>query len=223
LFLIVSRLLSATAYHVYQTILAPSLRERFRFTPAEYGSFFAFVGLFFALSQGVLARLCLRHLNGGGERSDLSTARQHRRRSRLLVACSAAVAAGRYAGYRSRTVAGLRAAFAVMASAYGVLSAVVAADAAQVAGPGEAGSFFGLLASVESGAGMAGPLLGGALASFSRRGGGGGGDGFDAALWAVLVLNGLGTLLIALGYERIVLRNLRPADGEQLSRHAKQH
>jgi hypothetical protein len=106
------------------------------------------------------------------------------------------------------------------------MSTVVAADTAQVAAPNELGSFFGLLAAAESGAGMAGPLLGGALNSLSRSSNGGGttdddGSAVPASLWAVLLLNGLGTLLLGLGYERIVLKNLNRAANE-LSKGSKQ-
>jgi hypothetical protein len=233
MFLLLSRLLSTTAYHIYQTMLIVSLRERFHFTPVDYGRFFSFIGFFFALSQGVLAKLFLLHLSsrGGGDSNTggkAATSHQHRQHARLLVACSLTITVTRYFGYRSRNVRVVYAVFALMVSAYGVMSTVVAADTARIAAPNELGSFFGLLASVEGGAGMVGPFLGGALNSLFRSNSSrdppalSSSSSSSLSLWAVLLLNGLGTLLLARGYERIVLRNLNPIANEQ-SRHVKHH
>lgn len=208
LFLLLCRLVSTLAFHIFQTVLPLSLRDRFAFGPTEYGRFFSGVGLFFAASQGVLAPWCLRQL---GE--------DPRRRAQLLVVCSFVVTVTRYWGYLATDVLAVHAAFAVMVTAYGVMSTVIAADTAQIAPPNELGSFYGLVAAVESGAGMVGPLVAGALRAVTSSSSSPGMDASTStsslwglwshsvppSLWAVMILNGIGTLLLAGGYERLVL------------------
>jgi MFS family permease len=89
---------------------------------------------------------------------------------------------------------------ASMATALGVISTVFNADLAQIAAPEELGSFFGLIAAVESGAGMAGPLVGGALSYVHPT---------AAPLLAVASLSGIVFCMVIFGYERVVLQNLQ--------------
>lgn len=210
------RLLSTTAYHMYQTTLTVSLRERFNFTPMQYGQFFSCIGLFFALSQSVMAKFFLQRMTAcSATEAPTSKGRQNRARVRLLVTCSALITITRFVGYRTRSVPAVYCFFALMVSAYGIMSTLIAADTAQIAAPNELGSFFGLLAAVESGAGMVGPLVGGALNSLARVDASGTGPSasLPASLWAVIVLNLLGTALLALGYERIVLSHINRSAG----------
>jgi Major Facilitator Superfamily len=229
LFVLVCRLLSTTAYHIYQTMLTVSLRERFNFTPMEYGQFFSCIGLFFALSQSVMAKFFLQRMAASSasqapSRESRSKVRQNRARVRLLVTCSILITITRYVGYRTRSVPAVYTFFAIMVSAYGVMSTLIAADTAQIAAPNELGSFFGLLAAVESGAGMVGPLVGGALNSLGRVDADGGAtatnrssSSLPASLWAVIILNLLGTAMLALGYERIVLAHINRSAIERSS------
>jgi hypothetical protein len=228
--MLVCRLLSTTAYHIYQTTLTVSLRERFNFTPMEYGQFFSCIGLFFALSQSVMAKFFLQRMAASSaSKVPHSKDRQNRARVRLLVTCSTLITIARYVGYRTRSVLAVYAVFATMVSAYGVMSTLIAADTAQIAAPNELGSFFGLLAAVESGAGMVGPLVGGALNSLvsvdidadGSASGTSPSSPLPASLWAVIILNLLGTAMLALGYERIVLTHIHRPDND-LSPKSKQ-
>jgi len=95
-----------------------------------------------------------------------------------------------------------------MVSCQGIVSTVFTADTTQIADKKEVGSFFGVLAAVESGAGMAGPLIGGALAYVHPT---------AAPLVAVVVLNGIGLGMVALGYERVVLQHFEDTTKEKQS------
>jgi hypothetical protein len=227
------RLLSTTAYHMYQTTLTVSLRERFNFTPMQYGQFFSCIGLFFALSQSVMAKFFLQRMAGrpakeAPNQPPGSKDRQNRARVRLLVTCSILITITRFVGYRTRSVLAVYCIFAVMVSAYGIMSTLIAADTAQIAAPNELGSFFGLLAAVESGAGMVGPLVGGTLNSLVRVDAAGGASGtgpsssLPASLWAVIILNLLGTAMLALGYERIVLTHINRSASERSTKNKQE-
>ena len=177
-FLVVVRLLSALAFNIYQTIWTLALRERFAFGPADYGRFFSVVGFFFAVSQGFVAQRVLQWLGG--------------HRSRLLVGALTTIAACRWCAFQTTYVPLVYGLFATMVTAYGVSSTILSADASQSAPSSELGAFFGILGAVESGAGMAGPLLGGWLAKMQP----------EAPLWATLALNGCTIVLVGRYYDR---------------------
>jgi len=189
------RLLSALSYHIYQTIFMASLRERFHFGRKEYGIFFSVIGLFFALSQGFLSKLFLDRFG-----------RTDSQRARFLVICTFLIGIQRYFAFYTTDLVLLYVSFAVMVVAYGVTSTVFASDTSQVAAPEELGAFFGLVAAVESGAGMAGPLLGGALTYWHPT---------RAPLLASIGINGLCTFLLASSYETVVLGHFEDASSKQ--------
>lgn len=190
IFHLTCRLLSTLSFHIYQTILTSSLRERFHFGPKEYGTFFSVIGLFFALSQGFMAN---RLLDRFGETPQ--------RRVRLLLLCSFLVGASRYLAFFTHSLPTLYILFSLLVTAYGVISTVFSADTSQIASPQELGSFFGVLSSVEQGAGMAGPLLGGALSYYVHP--------TMAPLLAVMVLNIATLILIYWGYDRFIIKSKR--------------
>lgn len=199
IFLLTSRLLSTLSFHIFQTIWTVSLRERFNFGPKDYGRFFSMIGLFFALSQGVFAKLLLKRFGDA----------KHGR-VRLLTTCFSVMALNRFLAFRTTNIGLVYILFATMVVAVGVIATIFAADTSLIAKPEERGSFFGLVTAVESGSGMVGPLLGGALAYWHP---------IHAPLAAVQVLD-IGTLLMfAIGYERIVLGQLerqKAAAGKKL-------
>ncbi|GKZ00751.1 hypothetical protein MPSEU_001027000 [Mayamaea pseudoterrestris] len=183
------RLLSTLSFYIYQTILTTSLKERFDFQPRDYGTFFSVIGLFFALSQGFVAKILLDRF---GETPS--------RRVQLLLLCCLVVGISRYFAFYTMSRCWLYMLFSVMVTAYGVISTIFAADTSQIAAPGEVGSFFGLLAAVEQGAGMAGPLLGGALSYYVHP--------TRAPLLAVVGLNACTLVIIAWGYDRFVTQQV---------------
>lgn len=201
LFLLSTRLLSALAFHIFQTISAVSLRERFEFGPKEYGTFFSVVGFFFAMSQGPMAT-ALIHRFGHTSRG----------RVHLLLACSLCTAVLRYTALYTRNIPLVYASFAVMVSAYGVLATIVTADTSHLVPPQEAGAFFGVLAAVESGAGMLGPLLGGLLSKMGtqlqqKQESAAYTSLIYLPLMAILVLSAANLILMALGYEKLILNH----------------
>ena len=49
------------AYHVFATIWTVTLKERFDFGPKDHAYFMGWVGLWYALSQGVFAKLFIKY------------------------------------------------------------------------------------------------------------------------------------------------------------------
>jgi hypothetical protein len=89
--------------------------------------------------------------------------------------------------------------YAAVVLATGVVSTVFATDTSFVTEPGQAGAFFGLVATLESASGMLGPLLGGALAKI------------HPTLAPMVATSMLSTVILGLvwfGYEPIVLSRL---------------
>jgi MFS family permease len=190
IFMLTYRLLSTISFHIFQTIWSVSLRDRFQFGPQDYGRFFSMYGLFLALSQGFFSKFLLRLFRG----------ETHRGRVRLLATATFAVGFTRYLSVQTSNLAAVYVLHATLATALGVISTVFNADLAQIAAPEELGSFFGLIAAVESGAGMAGPLVGGALSYIHPT---------AAPLLAVVSLSSILFGMVILGYERVVLQNLQ--------------
>lgn len=155
LFILANRLLSTLAYNMFLVVWPASLRERFQFGPRDYGLYFSFVGLFLALSQGIFSKMILEYF--GGETS--------KGRIRLLVACSLVTCVGRSWAFYTPSLGLVYVLVALFVTAMGVSGTILGADATQIVDRKEAGSFFGILAAVESGAGMAGPLVASTLAS----------------------------------------------------------
>lgn len=192
-FLLTCRLLSTLSFHIFQTIWMVALRDRFEFGPQDYGRFFSVVGLFLALSQGLVAKFLLDRFGGNA----------HQGRVRLLASCVFIIGFARYLAFQTSDLVTIYVLFATMVTALGVISTIFTADFTQIAASGELGSFFGLIAAVESGAGMAGPLVGGALTYWHPT---------TAPLAATVSLSGIIFLLVIFGYERVVLQSLEKSN-----------
>lgn len=92
--------------------------------------------------------------------------------------------------------------FALIVTALGLVNTILTADTSYLASSDEIGSLFGILASVESGAGMVGPILGGALTYVYP---------IQAPLFSVIALYAVVYGLVAWGYERFVLARRIPS------------
>jgi MFS-type transporter involved in bile tolerance (Atg22 family) len=90
--------------------------------------------------------------------------------------------------------------FAAMVIASGVISTICTADFLQIAAPEELGCFFGLLAALDSVAGILAGILAGACTAFL--------DATTATLLVTVSLNGLIFCMVLAGYERVVSQNL---------------
>jgi hypothetical protein len=180
------RVCMAMAFHIFQTIWTVSLKSRFNFGPSDHGKFMSFIGLTYALSQGFVAKFLLSKLGGNAPRD----------RVRVVLASCVALGAGRYVAFHTSSIVVVYAMFAFIVTALGVVNTVLTADTSQLASSEEIGSVFGILAAVENGAGMLGPILGGALAYV---------DPIQAPLFAVVGLYAFVYGLVWWGYESLVL------------------
>ena len=186
----------ALAFHVFQTIWSVALKTRFDFGPADYGKFMSFIGLTYALSQGFLAKFLLESL--GGNKSD-------KVRVRMILGCCITLGVGRYVAFQTESLVVVYVLFASIVTALGMVNTILTADTSYLASSDEIGSLFGLLASVESGAGMIGPALGGALAYVHP---------VQAPLFCVVGLYIVVYILVSWGYEQLVLKTKKTVSGK---------
>jgi MFS transporter, DHA1 family, tetracycline resistance protein len=187
-FLMTIRVCMALAFHIFQTIWTASLRERFDFGPKEYGRFISFVGLTYALSQGFLAKALLKLFGGHTAKG----------RVRLLLACCVCLGCGRYLAFQTTSLLVVYCLFGAIVTSLGLVNTMFSADTSQIATPDEIGSLFGVLAAVESVAGMAGPLVGGALSYIHP---------IKAPLYTVVGLYVAAFVMVLYGYESLVLNH----------------
>ena len=186
MFLMVSRILMAMAFQIFQTIWTYRLQTRFHFGPQDYGRYFSFIGFAFAISQGVIAKPLLARFG-----------QTLRGRTRLLLLCSFTLGGGRLLAYQTHSILMVYVLYGAIVTALGVVNTIFAADTSRIADPSQLGGLFGILGSVESLAGIVGPIVGGILAKW---------DAEWAPLLAVLILYGMVFAMVYFGYEPIVAR-----------------
>ena len=197
IFIAAARLCMGLAFHIFQTIWTVALRERFNFGPSEYSRYFGFIGLTFAVSQGFLAKFIIQKF-----------AKTDRGRSRVLLLCALALGGGRIVAYQTHNLVVVYVLFGAIVTALGVVNTIFTADTSKIADPQELGGLFGVLASVESIAGIAGPVIGGALAKVHP---------VQGPLLAVLSLYGAVLIFVYYGYERIVCQSSNSTTGKKES------
>jgi MFS family permease len=195
IFIATARLCMGLAFHIFQTIWTVALRERFQFGPTEYSRYFGFIGLTFAISQGFLAKFIIQRF-----------AQTDRGRARILLLCALALGGGRLFAYQTHNLTFVFCLFGAIVTALGVVNTIFTADTSKIADPQDLGGLFGVLASVESIAGIVGPVLGGALAKVHP---------VQGPLIAVLSLYGVVFTLVYWGYERIVCHNSKTVAGKK--------
>ena len=176
----------ALAFHIFNILWTATLKTRFGFGPRDYGTFFGYIGLVFALSQGFGAKWVLQTFAGSSVT----------KRMQLLVVCCMLLGGGRCLLYLTHSLVVVYMIYGGIITALGVVNTVFNADTSQVAPPQELGGLFGLLASVETLAGIAGPIVGGALTRFHPT---------IAPLTAVAFLYGVVLVLILWKYESILV------------------
>lgn len=182
------RLFMGLAFHIFQTIWTVVLKERFDFGPADYSRYFGLIGLTFAISQGFVAKRVLQ-----------ACGQTPRGRARLLMVCAAWLGGGRFLVYHSHNLTLVSILFVIIVLALGIVNTIVTADTSRIADPQDLGGLFGVLASVESVAGIAGPVLGGGLASTIHP--------VWGPMGAVVGLYALVFGLVAWGYEGVMTRD----------------
>eukprot|EP00566_Odontella_aurita_P014808 CAMPEP_0113526224 /NCGR_PEP_ID=MMETSP0015_2-20120614/624_1 /TAXON_ID=2838 /ORGANISM="Odontella" /LENGTH=341 /DNA_ID=CAMNT_0000424529 /DNA_START=19 /DNA_END=1044 /DNA_ORIENTATION=+ /assembly_acc=CAM_ASM_000160 len=184
IFIMTTRVFMALAFHIFHTIWTVSLRSRFDFGPSDHGQFMSFIGLTYALSQGLVAKRVLKVVGPG------------RGRVRLMQLCCLFLGLGRYLAFQTTSLPVVYVLFAFIITGLGVINTILTADTSGIASSDEVGGLFGVLEAVESVAGMVGPVLGGALALIHP---------VNAPLYAVVGLYLVVFFLVSLGYERLVL------------------
>ena len=184
IFLMAVRVCMALAFHIFMTIWTVSLKERFNFGPSDHGKFMSFIGLTYALSQGVIAKRIVKPLGPTG-------------RVRVIQLCCLALGFGRYIAFHTSSLAAVYVMFCFIITALGVLNTILTGDTATLASPEEVGGLYGVLESVESIAGMVGPVAGGTLALI---------DPIGAPLVAVVGLYLVVFLLVSCAYKRLILK-----------------
>jgi len=184
----ITRILMALAFHVFQTIWSEALKTKFDFGPSDYGKYLSFIGLAYAFSQGFLSKFLLGKL--GGDTSSTN-------RVRIILGCCTTLGLGRFIVYHTNSLNVVYMVFTVIVTALGMLNTILTADTTYLASSDEIGSLFGLLASMESGAGMVGPLLGGILSRYVHP--------IYAPLFFVMGLYTIVGILMAWGYKKHVL------------------
>lgn len=188
LFLMTIRVCMALAFHIFSTIWTVSLKKRFDFGPKQHGQFMSFIGLTYALSQGVVAKSILNVIGVENNKGRVS----------VLLVCCVLLGVGRYIAFQTESIVAFYCMFFGIVMSLGVVNTILTADASRVAPSSEIGGLYGVLSAVESLSGMVGPVLGGALAYI---------DPIQAPLLSVVGCYGLVFCLIALGYEKYLLRH----------------
>ena len=180
IFLILIRVAMALAFHIFNTIWTVSLKSRFDFGPSDHGKFMSFIGLIYALSQGVLSKWILASVGRKGS-------------VYVLQLCCVALGVGRYVAFQVESLLVVYIMFAFIVTALGVVNTILSADTSLIAPSSEIGGLYGVLMAAQSAAGMVGPLLGGSLAKIHP---------VNAPLGAVVCLYAFVFLMVLFGYKK---------------------
>lgn len=179
--LLVIRLNMALAFHVFNTIWPASLKSRFQFGPTDHARFMSFIGITYAVSQGLVAKRMI-NVTGGKVYG--------------IMLCCMILGIGRYVAFHTDSLVVVYASFLFIINALGVLNTVITADTGAIAPSNEIGSLFGLLQAAESAAGMAGPFIGGMVSHYLGK---------DAPLMAVVAIYTFLFFFVSWGYDGLVL------------------
>jgi MFS family permease len=111
---------------------------------------------------------------------------------------------GRFLAYQTDSIAVVYALFGLIIVALGLINTIFTADTSKIASPNELGGLFGVLSSVESLAGITGPMLGGLFSKsiHNERG----------PLYTVVLLYGIVFGLVYSRYEDIVMKGMTSLD-----------
>jgi len=184
IFLMIIRICMALAFHIFHIIWVPSLKKRFDFGPKDHGMFMSFIGLSYALSQGLIAKKIITLAPGA------------KNRPKILMVSALLLGLGRVFAFLSNDLRTVYCVFGLMIVSLGVVNTILSADASGLVPASEMGSLFGILEAVESGAGIIGPILGGSLSLISP---------VWAPLSIVFVMYAIVFAMVFVGYEKFVL------------------
>lgn len=194
IFFMTIRTAMGLAYHIFNTVWNVCLKNRFEFGPSDYGRFFSFIGLVFALSQGFVAGRLVRWFGP-------------KRRIPLILICCLSLGFGRWFVFQTQDLRVVYLLFSFIITALGTMNTIIAVDTSKMASSDEIGGLMGLLDAVQSASGMLGPIIGGVLGQISW-----GRDNEDfttnvnATLAAVVGLYVFIFFLVYFGYEKFVVK-----------------
>lgn len=193
IFFMVIRTAMGLAFHIFNTVWTVSLKTRFQFGPADYGRFFSFIGLGFALSQGFLAGYLVRLFGP-------------KRRVLLILICSITLGLGRWVAFHTQSLVFVYFTFSFIITALGVMNTIITVDTSKIASSEEVGGLMGLLDAVQNAAGMVGPIIGGVLGNISWGKENEDAPNTNAPLLAVVSLYAFIFFLVLLGYDKYVVQ-----------------
>jgi len=139
----------ALAFNVFMTVWTVSLKERFDFGPKGHAYFMGWVGLCYAVSQGLLAKIFIKR---SGEDP-----------TNVLLLCIVGLSVGRVFAMLTTSLVNVYAIMAFVIVALGVMNTAMSSACSHLAGVDQVGGLFGIMEAVESLAGLVGPALGGFL------------------------------------------------------------
>ena len=143
------RSMMGLAFNVFMTVWTVSLRTRFAFGAKDHAYFMGWVGLWYALSQGVLAKVFIKM---AGEDPTV-----------VLLVCVAGLGLGRVLAMLTSSIAAVYAIMGAVIVALGVVNTSMATAISRLAPADQVGGLFGVMEAVESASGLVGPMLGGLL------------------------------------------------------------
>ena len=146
------RLTMALAFSIFITPYTVSLKARFAFGPKEHAYFMGWIGLWYALSQGFLAKHFIRWTG--------------RDPTPLLLICLFFLSIGRAIAFLTTSLPLVYFIMAFSVTSLGVVNTAISSACSQLAGPDQIGGLFGILETLESAAGLVGPTLGGVLSRY---------------------------------------------------------
>lgn len=134
------------------TVWTVSLKERFNFSSRDHANFMGWVGLWYALSQGYLAKWFI---------TDNPT--------NALLWCVVGLGGGRLLAILTTSLPLVYAIMAAVIVALGVMNTAMASACARLADQDQVGGLIGVTEAVESAAGLVGPAFGGLLHHIDPR------------------------------------------------------
>jgi hypothetical protein len=120
--LLILRLNMALAFHIFNTIWPSSLKSRFQFGPSDHARFMSFIGLTYALSQGIVAKRVIRFF-GSNDAGKVG----------VIMACCVILGIGRYIAYYTTSITVVYASFLFIINALGILNTILTADTGAIA------------------------------------------------------------------------------------------
>lgn len=147
------RLMMGLAFNAFMTVWTVSLKQRFDFGPRDHAFFMGWIGLCYAVSQGLLAKLFIKM---AGEDPTI-----------VLLVCICVLSLGRVLAMLTSSLILVYAIMAIVIVALGVVNTALSSACSRLVDSDQIGSLFGVLEATESLAGMIGPALGGLLYKFN--------------------------------------------------------